>query len=85
MAPRPTPLPVQSRLADKALVLTLATFLLLTPPIIAIFDIAVPVFGIPLLHFYAFGVWISAIAVGSIIARRMMRAAAQEPPADGNG
>jgi hypothetical protein len=84
MASRP-PLPVQSRLADKALMLAVATFLLLTPPVIAIFDIAVPVFGIPLLHFYAFAVWTGAIAVGGVIAHRLMRQAAEEPPADEGG
>jgi cytochrome bd-type quinol oxidase subunit 1 len=83
MPDRPTPPPVQTRLADRALVLTLATFLLLTPPMIAVFDVAVPVFGVPLLHIYAFAVWAGAIVVGGIIAHRLMRGSGAGAPPDG--
>jgi hypothetical protein len=83
MALRPGPLTPESRLADKVLVLAIATFVLLTPPMIAIFDLPVALFGIPLLHVYAFGVWIAAIVIGGVISRRLMRRQAEEPPVDG--
>lgn len=61
----------EGRLADRALVLTVATLFLLTPPILGIFDVPVLVFGIPLLHVYSFGVWLVAIAFGGWLAMRM--------------
>jgi hypothetical protein len=85
MALRPGPLTPENRLADRALVLAITTFVLLTPPTIAVFDLPAAVFGIPLLHAYAFGVWIAAIIIGSVISRRMMRRQAQEPPVQGGG
>ena len=61
----------EGRLAERALVLTLLTFILLTPPILLIFDVPVLVFGIPLLHIYSFAVWLVAIAFGGWLASRM--------------
>jgi hypothetical protein len=85
MNPRTNPLTPDSRLADKALVLAIATLVLLTPPVIAIFDVSVLVFGIPLLHAYAFTVWLGAIAAGGVVARRLMRRETDAPPADRQG
>jgi hypothetical protein len=82
MAPRSNPLTPENRLADKVLVLAIATLVLLTPPVIAIFDLPVSVFGIPLLHAYTFAVWLGAIATGGAIARRLMRREAATPPPD---
>lgn len=59
------------RLADRALVLMFVTFILLTPPIIGIFDIPALVFGIPLLHVYCYATWLAAIACGGWLATRM--------------
>ena len=59
------------RLADRALVLMFATFILLTPPIIGIFDIPAMVFGIPLLHVYCYATWLAAIACGGWLSMRM--------------
>jgi hypothetical protein len=80
--PQHPPAP-DGRTSDKALVLAVVTFALLTPPTIAIFDLPVSLFGIPLLHVYAFGVWIAAIIVGGIIARRLMREGADGPTSSG--
>jgi hypothetical protein len=85
MALRPGSLTPESRLADRALVLAIATFVLLTPPMIAVFDLSVAVFGIPLLHLYAFGVWIAAIVIGGVISRRLMRRQAAAPPIEDGG
>jgi hypothetical protein len=84
MASAPGPIPPEDRTADRALVLALATFVLLTPPAIAIFDVPVSVLGVPLLHIYAFGVWIVAIAVGGALAVRLMRRGMDDPRAGGN-
>ncbi len=62
----------EGRLADRALVLTVATFILLTPPIVAIFDLPVAIYGLPLLHVACFAVWLLAIALGGLLAARMV-------------
>ena len=71
----------EGRLADRALVLTVVAFFLLTPPILNIFDVSVLVFGIPLLHVYCFAVWLIAIACGALLAPRMV-ANGSEPGSD---
>ncbi len=63
----------EGRLADRALVLTVATFVLLTPPILGIFDVSVPIFGLPALHVYCFAVWLVVIALGAMLASRLAR------------
>jgi hypothetical protein len=59
------------RLAERALVLTVATLILLTPPILTIFDVPLTVGGVPLLQVYCFAVWLAAIAFGGWLAKRM--------------
>jgi hypothetical protein len=61
-----------TRLAERALVLTVVTLILLTPPILNIFNAPILVFGIPLLHVYCFGVWLVAVALGGWISTRMV-------------
>jgi hypothetical protein len=61
----------EGRLADRALVLTVATFILLTPPIVAIFDLPVMIFGLPVLHVACFAVWLAAIGLGGWLASRL--------------
>jgi uncharacterized membrane protein YraQ (UPF0718 family) len=72
----------EGRISDRAVVLTVVTFFLLTPPILNIFNLPALIFGIPLLHVYCFAVWLAAVACGGWLATRM---AAQdgEPGADG--
>ncbi len=60
------------RVADRAFVLPIVAFFLLTPPILGIFNAKLFVFGIPLLHVYCFAVWLAAIACGGWLARRMI-------------
>ena len=74
------------RLAERALVLTVVTLILLTPPILDIFDAGAFVFGIPLLHIYCFAAWLLAIACARWLATRMMPSGGRSPldrPADG--
>jgi hypothetical protein len=79
MNPRANTVPPETRLAERALVLAVVTFALLTPPIIAVFDLPIALLGVPLLHVYAFAVWLAAIATGGVIARRLMRRQAAQP------
>ena len=59
------------RRAEQAAVLTVVTFVLLTPPILNIFDTSVLIFGVPLLHIYCFAAWLAAIACGRWLSTRM--------------
>ena len=86
MADRPAETRSEGRLAERALVLTVASLILLTPPILTIFDVPILVFGIPLLHIYSFAVWLVAIALGRWLALEMSAAgppSAADPTAPG--
>jgi hypothetical protein len=61
----------EGRYSERALALTIATLVLLTPPILTIFSVPVFIFGIPLLHVYSFTVWLLAIACGGWLATRL--------------
>ncbi len=63
--------PSRARLTDRSFVLALLTLVLLTPPIITIFDVPIFIFGVPLLHVYCFGLWLAAIIVGGILSARI--------------
>jgi hypothetical protein len=73
MNDRPVEAKPEGRLGERALVLTVVTLILLTPPILTIFDVPVTVAGIPLLHVYCFATWLVAIVLGGWLARRMDR------------
>jgi hypothetical protein len=64
-------MPTRGRLADRSFALTVLTFVLLTPPIVTIFNVPVLVLGVPLLHLYCFAVWLGAIVVGARLAGRL--------------
>lgn len=61
------------RFSDRTLVLTFATLILLTPPILSIFDMPLFIFGVPLLHVYSFAIWLAAIACGGWLAHYLGR------------
>jgi hypothetical protein len=71
MAPKAPKLASEGRLAERAAVLTVATLVFLTPPILTIFNVPVLIFGMPLLHIYSFVVWLAAIGFGGLLANRM--------------
>ena len=79
----PTMVRTGGRLADRAFVLPIVAFFLLTPPILSIFNAPALVFGIPLLHVYCFAVWLLTIACGGWLARRMI--AEGDEPGGGAG
>jgi hypothetical protein len=80
MVDRPAEAKPEGRLAERALVLTVATLILLTPPILTIFDVPVTIAGIPLLHVYCFAIWLIAIALGGWLATRMQASRANPDP-----
>lgn len=63
------------RCAERALILPLATLLLLCPPLLLLFNHDVTVTGVPLLFAYAFTVWALAIVLGAVVSRRLLAAA----------
>lgn len=67
-------MPSIERLVDRAGVLTVIAFLLLSPPILTIFAQGRTVAGIPLLPLYAFGAWLIVIAAGGVLAHRLQAA-----------
>jgi len=69
-----------ARSSDRALVLTFTTLILLTPPILGIFDMPLLIFGVPLLHVYSFAVWLAAIACGCWLSHRT--GSVQRPPGE---
>lgn len=80
MVDRPGEAKPEGRLAERALALTVATLILLTPPILTIFDAPVTIVGIPLLHVYCFATWLVAIALGAWLATRMPASRANADP-----
>jgi hypothetical protein len=72
------PLLSAARLRDRSLVLTIATFIVFTPPVLTVFDVPILLFGVPLLHVYCFAVWLAAIVAGALLAPKLMRASDDE-------
>lgn len=60
------------RLAERALALPVAAFLLLTPPLLTLFEGRAQVLGVPAIYLYLFGAWLGLIAVGRHLARRLL-------------
>jgi hypothetical protein len=67
--------------AERLVALFVLGCLLLTYPLMALFNRSGTVFGIPLLYAYLFGVWAVLIALAAWTVRRGRR----EPPPDGKG
>jgi hypothetical protein len=73
MAKRASDAGSPGQFAERALGLTVAALILLTPPILTIFNVPVTVVGIPLLYLYCFTIWALAIVLGGRLALRMTR------------
>lgn len=72
------------RLRDRALVIPIATFIALSPPVLWAFGTGASLFGVPLLYAYVFGVWLLAICAGAWAARRLALLDAEaDPPPEG--
>jgi hypothetical protein len=63
----------ERRTGDRALVLLLVGCLLLTPPLVSIFQLDWRLFGIPFTGIYLFAVWGGLIAGTAILSRRLQR------------
>jgi hypothetical protein len=61
----------RERLADRAVVLPIVAFLLMTPPILGLFARDGALLGIPMLYLYCFLAWAVLIALGCALARRL--------------
>lgn len=72
----PATVHAEGRRVDRSLVLAVGTLLLLTPPLLRIFDQPVFLLGVPLLHVYCYGVWLVAIVCGAWLATRLNTAKA---------
>ncbi len=73
------------RKKEWAVLLFVACFVALMPPVIALFDIPLRVFGIPLSFLFLFGVWAFAIAMTALGARRGSEKAIGPPEAERGG
>lgn len=60
-----------NRMRERAAALPVLGFVLLTPPVLAIFGRAAYVAGLPLSYAYIFGVWLTLIGFGVALARRL--------------
>ena len=69
---------------DRLIALFLLGVLLLTPPMMAIFNVPRLLFGIPLLYLYLFGTWILLVALVAL-ALRQRRADEPAAPPSGSG
>lgn len=68
---------------DRLIAVFLLGLLLLTPPLLAIFNIERLIFGIPILYLYLFGGWALLVGlVALVLRRRGSGEMASKPPAD---
>ena len=70
------------KISDRALILPLVGFLLLTPPLAGIFQLDLRVLGIPFTWLYLFGVWGALIIGAALLARRIQKRADWQDPED---
>ena len=68
--------------SDRALILPLVGFLLLTPPLAGIFQLNIRVLGIPFTWLYLFGVWGALIVGAALLARRIQKSTDWQDPED---
>jgi hypothetical protein len=73
---RDTDQPLSDRkIGDRAFILPLVGFLLLTPPLAGIFQLDIRILGIPFTWLYLFGVWGALITGAVLLARRIQKRA----------
>lgn len=59
--------------SDRAIILPLVGFLLLTPPLAGIFQLDIKILGIPFTGFYLFTVWAGLIIGAAFLSKRIQR------------
>jgi len=71
-------------IGDRLIALFLLGVLLLTPPMMAIFNVERLIFGIPFLYLYLFGAWILLVGLVALVLRpRRADEQGSQPPAGG--
>jgi hypothetical protein len=73
------------RKKEWSILLFVACLVAIMPPVIALFDIPVRLFGIPLSYLFLFGIWGGAIAMTALGARQGSGPAVGPPVADRGG
>ncbi|MBJ3784247.1 hypothetical protein [Devosia sediminis] len=71
------------RVVGGMLVLTVAGFLLLVPPLVQLFNHPVMFLGVPQIVVYLFGVWL-ALILGTVALTRHLQADQIDPAEDGD-
>ena len=75
----------RERLADRAVMLPIVAFLLLTPPILSVFAKDGMVLDVPVLFLYCFAAWALLIVLGRALAHRLRQLGSEAVPgADGD-
>lgn len=72
-----------SATGDRLIAVFLLGLLLLTPPLMAIFNVDRLLFGIPLLYLYLFGAWILLVVLVWAVLRPRRSGAMDPPPTAG--
>jgi len=63
-----------NRLKERAVILPIIAFILLTPPILLLFNSSNLIFGIPILYIYAFSIWIILTIIGFFLTKALQKA-----------
>ncbi len=59
------------RLKERAFILPIVAFILLTPPILLIFNSVYFFISMPILYIYTFSVWIILVILGAILSQKL--------------
>jgi hypothetical protein len=65
-------MPRFERMSERAVALPVAAFVLLSPPILGLFDRVTVLDGLPVIYLYLFGAWFALIALARALARRLL-------------
>ena len=66
-------MPSYDQLNERAFILPVLGFVILTPPLLLLFNNSSEVFGIPVLYLYAFFAWALLIFAGKLLAGKLQR------------
>lgn len=61
------------QLNERAFILPVLGFIILTPPLLLVFNISSELFGIPVLYLYAFFAWAILIFAGKLLADKLQK------------